>query len=899
MQLNVFSTDSQKSGFRLQYMEVLNWGTFDEYIFSIQPGGETSLLTGANASGKTTFVDALLTLIVPEKRYRFYNQSSGSERKGDRTEDSYVMGAYATINSESTGATKTLYLRESREHAYSILLAGFGNEADQAVTLFQVRYFANGEMRRVFGVAFKALHIEDHFKPFDLGGNWKHHLDQQYNKGSRKQIECFDSAAKYAQRLVEAMGMQSIQALHLFNQTVGIKVLGNLDDFIRNHMLEPRNMEEQFQDLKRHLGTLLDAQRNIEKAEEQIRLLQPVEEHFGKFKALQHQQQEASQSLETAAAWQGYTRDRLLAAAITEGSERLRDLNRSIEDKKKGIAGWIEKERVLQNQLDNNKVGQRIRELEKEIAEYQDRKQAAERNLDELKGWCQTLRLEEAAFPDEESYTRIKKEAGRRSHTLEREQRLNEEDEFEYTTLKKNSETEQKNLETELNNLLQNKNNIPAHLIQLRKEICQALKLDPSDLPFAGELMQVKAAYRHWRPALERLLHGFARRLLVSNEHYKRITKYINSTNLRNRIVYHHVRHLALRKHPEEDTVVAKLEFLPNHPLADWIEQQVILQFGHICLDDERTIERYDRAITLNGLIKNADRHEKDDRAQANDPSNYVMGWNNEEKKEALISRRNQLTDAISRAGEALARCRKKSNSLQQQFYALQRLNEHGGFSVIDVNNLQRLQRKAEDQVAALRDKDKEFNTLRLQLDEIREQRVAEEQSRDKLNGDRALLENRLADWGDNRLSLQPLVGQLTSADKEQMLGFQQRYAQELAEITLDTLANTYQSLRDRFTATIEALKESIHKEDNQLSRCMNRIRNPSADILQRFPDWLGDVETLPEDSVHAGEYLEWLTKLTTDNLPRYRREFENYINDTITYKIGGLNEEMEKWERE
>jgi Uncharacterized protein conserved in bacteria len=104
MQLSVFSTDSQKSGFRLQYMEVFNWGTFDEVVHRIQPLGETSLLTGANGSGKTTFVDALLTLIVPEKRYRFYNQSSGSEKKGDRTEESYVMGGYGTMNSESTGA---------------------------------------------------------------------------------------------------------------------------------------------------------------------------------------------------------------------------------------------------------------------------------------------------------------------------------------------------------------------------------------------------------------------------------------------------------------------------------------------------------------------------------------------------------------------------------------------------------------------------------------------------------------------------------------------------------------------------------------------------------------------------------------------------------------------------
>ena len=35
------------------------------------------------------------------------------------------MGGYGHINSESTGAVKTLYLRDNKEEAYSILLAHF------------------------------------------------------------------------------------------------------------------------------------------------------------------------------------------------------------------------------------------------------------------------------------------------------------------------------------------------------------------------------------------------------------------------------------------------------------------------------------------------------------------------------------------------------------------------------------------------------------------------------------------------------------------------------------------------------------------------------------------------------------------------------------------------------
>src|ERR1700744_1297537 len=312
MQLGVFSTDESKSGFRLQHMELFNWGTFDEHVWKITPGGETSLLTGANGSGKTTFVDALLTLIVPEKKYRFYNQSSGSEKKGDRTEESYVLGGYGSVHSDNGLSSKTLYLRENKDQAYSILLAHFANEAEQSVTLFQVRWFSGNEMKRVFAIAHKPLHIEDDFRPFDLNGAWRKRIDQQYNKGSRKQVEWFDAAGKYAQRMVDVMGMQSMQALSLFNQTMGIKVLGDLNEFIRTNMLEPRNMEQEFQDLKKHLSTLLEAQRNIEKCDEQIGLLHPLKKHFEAYNEQAGLAAKSKEQLETAKIWRNYTRYHLL-----------------------------------------------------------------------------------------------------------------------------------------------------------------------------------------------------------------------------------------------------------------------------------------------------------------------------------------------------------------------------------------------------------------------------------------------------------------------------------------------------------------------------------------------------------------------------------------------------------
>lgn len=898
MQLNVFSTDNHKSGFRLQYMEVFNWGTFDEHVHSIKPLGETSLLTGANGSGKTTFVDALLTLIVPEKKYRFYNQSSGSEKKGDRTEESYVLGGYGSVNSESTGSTKTLYLRENKEEAYSVLLANFANEAEQTVTLFQVRYFANGDMKKIFAVAHKALHIEDDFKPFDLSGNWKRRIDQQYNKGNRRMVEWFDAASRYAQRLTEVLGMQSMQALSLFNQTVGIKVLGNLDEFIRMHMLEPRNMEEQFLDLKKHLGTLLDAQRNIEKVEAQIQLLQPLQQQHEAYTLHQQQLQQAKQELDTVTVWNSFTRHALLSEALLAATHDLTSLQQRLESSRLEIADLIEKERVTKNQLEQNKAGQRLTQLEKELEEAKSRLKQTELNAAQFAEWCNTLHLQETGFSDEAAYKRVKTEAHKAKLRIERESRLNEDDDFEAKNIVRKAGGSKEQLEAELNILLQSKHNIPGHLVTLRKSLCEALRLDTGDLPFAGELMQVKSDELHWQPALEKLLHGFALRLLVPDKHYKKVNKYVNNTNLGARLVYYRVNDVALQQYADEGTVYHKLEFHPDHALTNWVEQQVIRQFNYSCLDDEKTLDRYDKAITLNGLIKNNDRHEKDDRPQRGDAGSFVMGWDNEKKKQALIKRRHQLADEIAAAEETIQRCKRKADRLQKEIYALTRLEQQDNFAEINIAGAQRAIRTIEEQLQHLRQSSNQLQELTKQLEDISTQRAAIEAEREELLGKKRLEEERIAGMRNQLDALQQLLQHIQEQEKDLLLQFQQQHAETLGTVTLNNIDAIYKQLREQTEAAITRLQDAVHREETALNKSISRIKNPSLELQQRFPDWNGDVQLLPDDAAYTNEYMEWLQKLETDNLPKYKKDFERYLHETMVYKMGELNEELESWER-
>ena len=63
-------------------------------------------------------------------------------------------------------------------------------------------------------------------------------------------VEFFDGPKEYGSRLRAIFGMRSEKAQSLFNQTISLKILGNLDEFIRTQMLEETDMEEDFERLK-------------------------------------------------------------------------------------------------------------------------------------------------------------------------------------------------------------------------------------------------------------------------------------------------------------------------------------------------------------------------------------------------------------------------------------------------------------------------------------------------------------------------------------------------------------------------------------------------------------------------------------------------------------------------
>ncbi|HBK28126.1 MAG TPA: hypothetical protein DDY92_06250, partial [Dialister sp.] len=273
--MNLFDSDDNSGvgpGFRMRRLEVYNWGTFDGAVWNFELGGHTSLLTGEIGSGKSTLVDAILTLLIPQPKIN-YNKAADAGSK-ERSLNSYVRGYYAKRSNES-GEEEPVALRDKNK--YSVILAVFCDaETNSFVTLAQVFYFTPGSDKptRFFVVAEKALSIKQ-----DFGGFGNNITDLKKRLKRIPYVELFNDYTSYAVRFKSLFGIEQENALDLFQQTVSMKKVNGITDFVRKNMLGDVDMGEMNDNIQRLLTRFHDL-KNIHDAilrdREKMELLEPI-----------------------------------------------------------------------------------------------------------------------------------------------------------------------------------------------------------------------------------------------------------------------------------------------------------------------------------------------------------------------------------------------------------------------------------------------------------------------------------------------------------------------------------------------------------------------------------------------------------------------------------------------
>ena len=874
-----FVADDTLSGFRLQRLEVFNWGTFDGKVWTLQLDGKNALLTGDIGSGKSTLVDAITTLLVPANRVA-YNKAAGADSK-ERTLRSYVLGHYKSERNEATGTTKPVSLRDHNN--YSVILGVFYNAGyDQTVSLAQVFWMkdAQGQPARFFLGAERPLSIADDFSNFGTD------IAQLRKKLRSAGSEVHDSFTQYAAWFRRRFGIENDQALELFHQTVSMKSVGNLTDFVRNHMLEPSDVNTRIQALIEHFDDLSRAHQAVVKAQKQVELLTPLVADCNRHGALLAEVEGLKGCREYLRPHFAGLKLDLLEKRLTRLGEewkQVEGLVQRLEDVREGQNRQVDE---LKQAISNN-GGDRLAQLAAEIRQKEkerDTRKSKAKRYGEL-----VAVLDEQVAQDAASFTR---QHGQ--FKIWREEARNRDADLQNTLNERGAELQigkqDHKLQTaEIDSLKRRRSNIDDQQIQIRAALCGALKLNVEELPFAGELIQVREEERDWEGAAERLLRGFGLALLVPDEHYKVVAEWVDKSHLRGRLVYFHVRPRKAGEVPElhRDALARKLAIKQDSPHYDWLDRELAHRFNVACCATQEQFRRETRAITRAGQIKEpGGRHEKDDRHRIDDRSRYILGWSNEAKLAALEAKRRQLEDRLGEVGSQIAAIQKARGGLAKRLEALTRLKEFTAFDELDWASVA-------TEIAALTD---ERNSLESASDVLKQ---LNERLRD-VQKDVQKTEAELKTAYDERGAVKERRSKAES--------LQQQTALLLSDVVIDAaLSSRLETMRaealGEHQLTVEScdnreqdvrkwLQERIDAEDQKQKRLVEKIIKAMSSFKEAFKLETAEIDA----SLEAGfEYENLLTQLNQDDLPRFVSRFKELLNVNTIHEIAAFNAKLEQ----
>ncbi|MBI2392009.1 MAG: ATP-dependent exonuclease SbcCD, C subunit-like protein [Deltaproteobacteria bacterium] len=860
-----------RAGFRLERLEVLNWGTFDQKVWSIDPAGENLLLTGDIGSGKSTLVDAITTLLVPPHRIA-YNKAAGAESR-ERTLRSYVLGHYKAERNE-VGA-KPVALRDAK--SYSVLLARFVHEGlGHVVTLAQVFWTKDPDAQpaRMYVVADRALSIKEHFAGF---GDDIAELRKRLRR--LKVEEVVDSFPPYAAAFRRRFGIENDQALDLFHQTVSLKSVGNLTEFVRQHMLQPYPVQERIDALIRHFDDLNRAHEAVLRAKRQVERLVPIVTRCDEHAAKSAEVELLRRTRQALRPWFDRRKAELLGQRIAASEAELaRKEQRRDAARRRQEGENVRRDELVRAIAENG--GDRIAGIDRDLSHGQALLDDRKRNAGRHAALCRALELPEVS--DADGFFRNRQLLGElRASAREREAALDNAH-TEIGVRMRALRDEHASVERELASLRRRRSNIPSHVLSIREQLCGALGVEESELPFAGELLQVREGESAWEGAIERVLHGFGVSLLVPDAHYPRVAQWVDGTHLGQRLVYYRVRSLrSVESEPlHPDSLVRKLAIKPDSAFYEWLEGEVARRFDYACCESLDQFRRETRALTRAGQVKGrGDHHEKDDRHRIDDRSRYVLGWTNAAKIRAYEQRLAALESAIADVAAELSRLGDERTAVRDRLKNVDRLAEWERFDdldwrpvVLEIESLLEEKRRLESSSDLLRSLREQKAQVDLEL-----KRLGDELS--KLEGDCGALRDRLARDGE---ALHALLQVEAAAEELELVA---KRVERPDELTLQNCDKRESELREALQAQIDSRDASLKALLGKITSAMQEYRN----------DYPLDTREVDANIESAGEFRAMLARLQDDDLPRFEQRFKQLLNENTIREVAGFQSQLHR----
>jgi len=863
----------QQGQIRLAELSVFNWGSFDGlHTARIDPEG--TLITGDNGSGKSTFVDGLMALLLPAGRATF-NVAAAQGDRTDRSLLSYMRGSFGTAHEGSSTRIKS----KREKSVVTGLRALYRADDDSEITLaalFWTTQASNslGEVKRVYVIARRNLELEEMLDAFGEGSA---PALKQWLRNDALITCCDDRFSEYQELYRQLLFMENKNAPALLSRALGLKKIDDLTKLIRELVLEPsairegaRKVVEEFDDLEATHDRLMDTR-------EQVELLSPLPGLSAEMRQAEKSLSRLRLEKEYLSVYFGEALAGLWAVRVGELETEVEKLQARLDElsrKEQDAETLVERRHGEYLQHGGDKVESlkkdikagctRLTEVSQKASVYQEdmttlglpsalNKTSFQDNQRTLGDWF------EGIYQDtESSQDRFAAASG----DLSRAQEALGDIEKDIREIEARPES-----------------NIAPAFQRLREELVQSLDLPAEKLVFIGELIDVLEDERPWQGAIERALGGLRTTLLVPDDSYSMVTRWLNARHTGLHVRAQVVREGTGNQRPPEfkkSGFLKKLDWR-QHLYRDWLKHH-LSRFDLACVNTTEDLDITPFSMTVAGLIhKDRGRFEKKDQDKIDDRRRWSLGFSNESRLAILNNDRSQLKQQVEDFDNAARDARKAMDEVGGRKTILERASAVC-WEDIDVPHWQDALERLRADLQAIENSQGDLAQAQERWEDAKQERQKVQQEADRIKIDKGGVDNQLQVAEQKLEQAQEAASAGLTDECRELLD------QRVGPITLEQT--------HRQAEVEKELDSLIEKERTRQSTAANRA-NGIMGAFRGKDQWLPIVVDWPAGLDALDDFLEHLSQLEEEGLPALVDQFRERLNKHATQSLANINNKL------
>lgn len=866
--------------FTLTRIQLADWGTFSD-IHTIPISGKGHLFVGGSGSGKSTILDAMSVVLSP-KASNFNAAARQGERRSDRSFVSYIRGAWSS-EQDRDGKAASKFLRLGP--TWSAVALTYKSNLGREITLLFIG-FIKGKTNEENQVRKHYFIVKEPFELIKLKDFGAKGFDIKLIKQRFPQSKSFNTFSSYSETFLHEFNIKNSKVLELLHKAQSAKNMGDINQFFREFMLAEPQTYQQADTLVENFSRLKEAYEAVKNARRQLEILSVAKKSYDESLEAESKIKHYDVLMSELPAW----RLTKIKTILDETLPKIRYQLSTLEQQYSRSEDKVSSLKVLLDNLKKERYesgGDRLERLTDDKKHLTANLQATERKLSRLKPAFDALKVKKPKRAEEWGSLghelRNDLDNGQKEISRKRE---------EHEKIGYELHDDQKNLEKlieEIKAMKSHPSNIPSRLLSLRDRLIEDLSLTAEDLPFVGELLEIKEDQAQWQGAAERVLHQFACSMLVHDRNYKELSSYVDKNYLGAKLVYHKVVPTVGRTPELSENSLPEKFNIKNGPWSKWVSSELAQRFDYECVQYISQFNLHDRAVTLSGQIKhNKSRHEKDDRNSVNDRRNWVTGFSNEAKRVDFERRAQILAESMQEKTLARKTLQNELETLENLQTARQKILEVE-WEEIDVATPSLRLSKIEEALKEIQEGNETLKTLTARIEQTEADLVKAEASSREIFSRKARKQDELQETEAVYAQTDEELKELDIQDE-----FHSEINEFLASISKDsfTVKNSL-NCESRVSGRLSNLKSSQFKTKTEAEAETRRL----FDIFKReWPQESAELDTTLES---APEYFTKLEELEKDGLPRFEKRFRDILENNTKQNLINLFREVDEERRD